>query len=259
MDAINAENKQGNITTHECRSIIKRLSLKPMYEGFKILILWLPEYLGNSGNILLKSLEEPPENTLFLLVAQNEEMILPTILARTQKTRIPRLSERDITERLVAAFGLGNEEANRLALLSEGNYNDAMKLMQSTENDYSREFIEWMRMCFALNMPAILKWVDAMAGTGRENQKSFLAYSIGLLRECLLNNKQLPELNRVLESEKDFVSKFSPFVNEGNIYDLIKHFNESHYFIERNAHPKILFFNLSLLIHELLKRENVMA
>ena len=259
MDAINAENKQGNITTHECRSIIKRLSLKPMYEGFKILILWLPEYLGNSGNILLKSLEEPPENTLFLLVAQNEEMILPTILSRTQMTRIPRLSERDITERLVAKFGLGNEEANRLALLSEGNYNDAMKLMQSTENDYSREFIEWMRMCFASNMPAILKWVDAMAGTGRENQKSFLAYSIGLLRECLLNNKQLPELNRVLESEKDFVSKFSPFVNEGNIYDLIKHFNESHYFIERNAHPKILLFNLSLLIHELLKRENVMA
>ena len=259
MEKLEADNKQGNISAHECRSILRKLSLKPMYEGYKILIMWMPEYLGKEGNILLKSLEEPPENTLFLLVAQDEEMLLPTILSRTQMTRIPRLGDEDVRQALMNTFSMSAEEANRIAMLADGNFNEALKLQKATENDYSQEFIEWMRICFALNMPAIIKWVDSMAGTGRENQKSFLLYSISLIRECLLMNKGLSSLNRVLESEKDFVKKFSPFVNEGNIYELIRHFNESHYYIERNAHPKILFFNLSLLIHELLKRESVIA
>ncbi len=259
MDCLDAENKQGNISATECRSILRRLTLKPMYEGFKILIMWLPEYLGTQGNILLKSLEEPPENTLYILVAENEELILPTILSRTQVIRVPRLKEEEITEKIMQVYGLKTDEAQRIAMLADGNYNEAQKLVQSTENDYSKEFIDWMRMCFVLNMPALLKWIDAMAATGRENQKGFLAYSIGLLRECLLKNKHLPVLNRALINDADFMQKFPTFIHEGNIYDLVKHFNESHYYIERNAHPKILFFNLSLLIHELLKRENIFA
>jgi DNA polymerase-3 subunit delta' len=172
---------------------------------------------------------------------------------------VPRLKEEEITEKIMQVYGLKTDEAQRIAMLADGNYNEAQKLVQSTENDYSKEFIDWMRMCFVLNMPALLKWIDAMAATGRENQKGFLAYSIGLLRECLLKNKHLPVLNRALINDADFMQKFPTFIHEGNIYDLVKHFNESHYYIERNAHPKILFFNLSLLIHELLKRENIFA
>jgi DNA polymerase-3 subunit delta' len=257
MDKLEAENKQGNITAHECRKIIHRLALKPMYEGFKILIIWMPEYFGKEGNILLKLLEEPPENTLFLLVAQNEEALLPTILSRTQMLRVTRLKDEDVRQALMNAYGLSMGDANRISMLAEGNYNTAQKLHEAVENNHSDEFINWMRLCFIQNVPALIKWVDNMAKTGRENQKSFLLYSISLTRECLLMNKQLGALNRVLDAEKDFVEKFSPYIHEGNIYELIKQFNESHYYIERNANPKILFFNLSLLINELLKKRGI--
>jgi DNA polymerase III subunit delta' len=254
MQTIDAENKQGNITAEECREIIKKLSLKPMYEGYKILIIWLPEYMGKEGNILLKTLEEPSENTLIILVAENEENILQTILSRTQLQRISHIGMKDLQEALMLKLNIKEDEAGRLAHLADGNFNNGLRLYAAEENNYTEEFIVWMRACFKPDMGAILKWVDAMATTGRENQKNFLRYSIGLLRECILANQGITRLNNLLDSEKDFVSKFSGFIGPGNITQLNEAFSTAHYHIERNAHPKILFFNLSLSVNELLQQ-----
>lgn len=259
MEKIGAENKQGNITAEECREIIKKLSLKPMYGGYKILLMWLPEYLGAQGNILLKIMEEPPENTLFLLVANDEEKIISTILSRTQMLRIPRLENKAIQNALTEKLGLDEDEAGRIAQLAEGNYNKALKMVQVGESNYTEEFVQWMRYCFKPDLPGIIKWVDGMAATGRENQKNFLKYGINMIRECLLLNRELPELTRLLESEKSFVQSFSQFIGENNIYELIEAFDKAHFYIERNAHPKILFFNLSLLVNELLLRQRQKA
>jgi len=254
MQIIEAENKQGNITAEECREIIKKLSLKPMYDGYKVLIIWLPEYMGKEGNILLKTLEEPSPKTLIILVAENEENILQTILSRTQLQRISGINFDDLQASLMKKLDQGADEAGRITHLSDGNYNTALRLFEAEENNYTEEFIKWMRACFKPDMPVVLKWVETMATTGRENQKNFLLYSIGILRECLLQNQGINQLNHLLESEKDFASKFSAWIGPDNIAELNEAFSTAHYHIERNAHPKILFFNLSLLVNEQLGR-----
>ncbi len=259
METIADENKQGNITAEEARDIIKRLSLKPMYEGFKIMLIWMPEKLGKEGNILLKILEEPPANTLFLLVAQDEQQILPTILSRTQIIRITSIESEELVKSLQEKLEMSAEEAGRIAYLAEGNFNMALQLSRDTTNNYTDDFITWMRICFKPDWPAIVKWVDNMAANGRENQKNFLVYGLRLLREAFLLNKNLPELTHLLSSEKEFITRFSPHIGQENITELSEAFSTAHYHIERNAHPKILFFNLSLQVNGLLQRHRQRA
>ena len=259
MDVLEAENKQGNITAEESRDIIRKLSLKPMYEGFKIMIIWLPEYMGKEGNILLKILEEPPAQTLFILVAENEELILPTILSRTQLIRVPRISDNDLAPALVKTLSISDDAAGRLCNMAEGNYNDALKLFKASENNYTEEFIQWMRLCYKADMGAIIKWADGMAGTGRENQKNFLIYGLNLLRECLIKGQNLDGMVRALETEKTFIENFSKLVSVHNIGGLANAFNTAHYYVERNANPKILLFNLSLQINGFLRQQQISA
>ena len=253
MGKLQAENKQGNITADECREIFKTLSLTPVYEGYKIQIIWMPEYMGNNGNRLLKLLEEPPAKTLFLLVAENEELILTTILSRTQKTYIPKIDNKSLRNEVVKRFEVGEDEAGRITFLASGNFRTAMRVYEAGENDYTQLFVDWMRLCYTQNGPGLIKWVDEIASAGRENQKHFLMYGINLYRECLLNGYNLSQISRVMENEKAFVANFSKFIHGKNIDGLVNALNTNHYHIERNAHPKILFFNLSLQISELLK------
>jgi DNA polymerase III subunit delta' len=259
MTAIDAENKQGNITAEECRDIIKKLSLKPLYDGYKILLMWMPEMLGKEGNILLKILEEPPANTLFILVAEDEKQLLPTIISRTQMLRVPAIASRMLQDALVERNQVDVEKASQIAHLAEGNYNDALKLINEVENDFTQAFIDWMRACFRPDMPVVLKWVDTMAGTGRESQKNFLLYSLRMIRESMLAGTRVPVLNHLSQSEYEFVQKFSAMIGEANAAELSAALSTAHYHIERNANPKILFFNLSLLINELLQRQKALA
>lgn len=223
------------------------------------MIIFLPEYMGKEGNFLLKTLEEPPQDTLFLLLAENEEKILPTILSRTQVLRIPLLSDKQISEALSDRLDLNTEDASRIAFLANGDFIQAIKLSENAENNYTEEFINWMRACLKPDMSFILKWVDELAGSGRENQKNFLIYSLNLLRESYLTKLNLRGLTRLLNSEKEFIEKFSPFIGESNIKEFEEAFSKVHFHIERNGNPKILFFNLSLFINELLQRQRLKA
>src|SRR5882757_4648902 len=144
LQFIGAENKQGNITAHECNDIIHKLSLKSFESGYKILIMWMPEYLGNEGNKLLKLIEEPPASTLFLLVAENESLVLQTILSRTQLVKIPLPETADIEQALLDRAGLGAEQARQVAVLCEGNYHEALQLIRHAEDDWQGILREWL-------------------------------------------------------------------------------------------------------------------
>src|SRR3984957_2494762 len=146
---LDAENKQANINIAECHQIIKKLSFKPFESVYKVLILWLPEYLDKEGNALLKIIEEPQPNTLFLLVAQNQDQILNTILSRTQLVKIPALSYDDIKNELMENYHQTEMAASEIAYLSNGNMTDALAMLQHENKSYHSLFVQWLRLCYA--------------------------------------------------------------------------------------------------------------
>src|ERR1700733_2899472 len=171
LQFIGAENKQGNITAQECNDINRKLSLKSFESGYKILILWMPEYLGNEGNKLLKLIEEPPADTLFLLVAENESLILPTILSRTQLVKVPLPETTEIARALVERSGLEAGQARQIAVLCEGNYHEALQLVRHADDDWQGVLREWLNAILKTGPVAQVKWIDEISKSGRERQK----------------------------------------------------------------------------------------
>ena len=253
INTISSENKQGNISMAECHDIIKRLSLKSYEGGYKIQIIWMAEHLGKNGNSLLKIIEEPPQKTLFIFIANNSELILNTIRSRTQSLLIPPILKKDITDKLVKDFNLSQTEAENIANIADGDFSEALRLYHKGKNEYSDMYIEWMRMCYKLDMTGIISWSNRMAGIGREQQKDFLRFCLRLTREALIYSNQTHEINYISEDEKNFLEKFSAFITNNNSDRIYKILNESYYHIERNASPKIIFFELSLQINKLLR------
>lgn len=250
---LHADNKQANINIAECHQIIKKLSLKPFEGGYKVLIMWLPEYLDKEGNTLLKIIEEPPQKTLFLLVAQSQDQILNTILSRTQLVKTGRLSDTDIEIFLMEKYQTAAEKARQIAYLAEGNLNTALQLLKEETNNNFEMLSDWFRMCFANRGPHLIDFVETAAKMGRENQKNFLRYGMNLLRECLLVLSDAQQLVNLPPAEKDFVKKFSSSINPAKAEALYNELEKAHYHIERNANPKILFLDVSLLFVKILK------
>jgi len=246
------ENKQANITIDECHSIIRTLSLKAFEGNYKIVIMWLPEFLGKSGNTLLKIIEEHAPNTLFIFVAYDKESILNTILSRTQIIPVTKLSFTDISTKLISDFNLTEDIASEIALLADGNYNEAVRLMNSESSAHFESFVKLMRACWYPNMIEVYQWVNENAEKGRENIKDFLLFAIRTIRESALIGFDLSKISKVREKENKFVFDFSSRLNQKNLQQLYEILNQAHYHIERNANPKILFFDLSLQIHKLI-------
>lgn len=252
-NSLDAENKQANINIAECHQILQKLSLKPFEGEYKVLIMWLPEYLDKEGNTLLKIIEEPPHKTLFLLVAQNQDQILSTILSRTQLVKIPALSDLEVENHLLNQ-GESPERAKTIAFLSEGNLASAQKLLKDMENDNFALFTNWMRICFGDKGPAILDFVETFSKSGRENQKAFLRYGIHFLRECILILSGAGNLVRLPEQEQTVAINFSQKVlSLGKAEAIIAELEQAHYHVERNANPKILFLDVSLQFVKILK------
>ncbi|MGY3054568.1 DNA polymerase-3 subunit delta' [Pedobacter sp. UYEF25] len=242
-----AANKQPNINIAECHDIIKKLSFKAFEAETKVLIMWLPEYLDKQGNALLKLIEEPPANTLFILVAQNQEQILTTILSRTQIIKIPKLTAAEITNYLIEEGGLLPQQAADYAFLADGNMVEAKGLVADVQNDHSGKFTEWLRNAFMNKVPTMIDFAEEASKWGRENQKNFLRFGINFLRECCLILGGADELVRLsplsLETAKKLSEKvLSLPMAEGVIAELEK----AHYHIERNGNPKIVFLDVSL-------------
>jgi DNA polymerase-3 subunit delta' len=250
---LDAENKQANINIAECHQIIKKLSFKPFESAYKILILWLPEYLDKEGNALLKIIEEPQPNTLFLLVAQNQDQILNTILSRTQLVKIPALTYEDIKNHLVNHHNQTDNAAAEIAYLSNGNLTEALAMLQQENKSYHTLFIQWLRLCFANKGIEIVTFVEQLAKMGRENQKNFLRYGISYMRECCLLMAGAGNLVHLPAAELETAQKMTGIMNISMAQAISAELEKAHYHVERNANPKILFLDVSLQIISFLK------
>ena len=257
---LDAENKQGIINAKESAEILRKLSLTTYESEFKIIIIWMPEKLHiTAANKLLKILEEPFDKTLFILVCENEDQILRTILSRTQLIKINKIADDDLTKTLREATNIPAEKTLKIVHMADGNYNTALQIINESDPDNEQDsdfnfsgFQKWMRACFKFEGIKILSWVDEISSQGREKQKNFLSYTLQLVRECLIFNYGQEQMVKLEGSELEFIKKFAPFINPGNAELFSEELSKAHYHIERNANPKILFFDLSFKINELL-------
>lgn len=252
-ERLDAQNKQPNINKAECMNILHRLSLKPFESEYKVMIIWLPEYLKQEGNRLLKTLEEPADKTLIILVAENQDQLLNTIVSRTQLLKIPALSQDEIRDYLLSTHDVSENKAGQAAYLSEGNLQTALALLREGENDKFRIFSDWMRMTFADRGAQIITFADEISKTGRESQKSLLRYGISMIRECIMVLSGAENLVYLPQAELDFVVNFSRQLDLAKAEALISELEKAHYHIERNANPKILFLDVSLQFVKILK------
>ena len=250
---LDAQNKQANINKAECMNILNRLTLKPFESEYKTMIVWLPEHLGNEGNRLLKTLEEPADKTLIILVAQNQDQILNTIISRTQLVKIPRLKDEDISKFLVEKKGVSEPKAASIAYLSEGNLTAALSFMHGEENDHLKMFQEWLQLSYRDNGNKIVDFTEKAAKLGRENQKNFLRYGINLIRESVLILSAAENLVHLPQAELEFITNFSKVINLAKAEAIVAELEKAHYHIERNANPKILFLDVSLQFIKILK------
>ena len=257
LQFIGAENKQGNITAEECNDIIHKLSLKSFESGYKILIMWMPEYLGNEGNKLLKLIEEPAANTLFLLVAENESLILPTILSRTQLVKMPLPEAADIEKALLEKSGLEPIQARQIAILCEGNYHEALQLIRHADDDWQGVLREWLNAILKNGPIAQVKWIEEISKSGRERQKQFLRYFNHLLEQAI-RLRYLAE-NQILipDAEKDFAARLNKIADIGQQQAIIEELDKAAYYIERNAHVKMLFHALTIKLYHILAEKQL--
>ena len=268
-EEIGAENKQGIIPQSEAQEIIRKLSLKAYGNGYKVVIIWQPEKMNTvAANKLLKLLEEPPTETVFLLVSDHPEQLLSTILSRVQTIRVPRLEEETITKGLVAE-GVELSKAQDIARIAKGSYLDARKKAEAQEIEQQElsDFIALFRDAYTvgvLNNPQkkyeslkrLRQWSFEMAGIGREKQKHFLQYAQQQVRENYIRNLAQPELNYQMEDERDFSVKFAPFIHNGNVEAIMNQLDLAERQIEQNGNAKFIFFDLCLQMIVLIKKPN---
>lgn len=255
-DCITKENKVLQLPVAEADYIMKRLSLKSFEGGYRFLILWLPEYLGQgTANKLLKTIEEPPANTLFFFVSNNSERILTTILSRVQTLLIPKLHDEDILHYL-SERGVEGSIAHSITHYVDGNFWRARLLAFSEDPNlfFSTQFIQWMRMCFKKDMASIVRWADEMHKLTREEQKDFLMYALDQVRQNLVLNYAGVDLARMNAQEAEFSVKFSPFINERNSEDLMHLIEDAHRDIGGNVSSKLVLTDLSVKVHYQLKK-----
>lgn len=255
FNEISAENKQPVIGSDEAGEILRKLSYTSFEGQYKILLMWLPEKMNiDAANKILKVLEEPTDNTIFLLVSHQPDQLLSTILSRVQQVPLARLSNEEIARSLQANHGKSKEEAEQIALLADGNFNEALRMLEEDTlgEDLTNHFQNFMRLAFSFDFAKVQSWVEENSGMGREKHKRFFQYGLEVFRDCLMYNYGNRDLVRLNGAERSFLEKFAPFVNQKNYEKLIEEFNSNYYYIERNANPKILFMDLFIKCNALI-------
>jgi DNA polymerase-3 subunit delta' len=254
MQHIGAENKQGIISKDESRQLVKMVSLKAFEGAYKIVVIWLPELMHPSAaNALLKLLEEPPAQTLFLLVSQSAEKLLATITSRTQIVRVRNFTEQEVIAYLQQKFNSDGTATYQVAQLAEGNLNAAAKLTSEISSDYFTFFTDWMRHCYSYKFGELIDMSDKFQTLGRENQKNFLLYALNLFRKVMLFGVDDSLISFLPPAELGFVQNFSKVITEANAGQLAEELNQAHYHIERNANPKMVFVDSSIQIARYLR------
>jgi DNA polymerase-3 subunit delta' len=262
---LDVDNKQGQIGVEEALKIVKSLALKSYEGGHKIMLIWMAEKMNiAAANKLLKLIEEPPEKTVFILIAEDEEQIINTIRSRCQVLHFPPLAEDAITEALVKNYHIETSVATKIAHQANGNYNKACDLIYQDSEDiqFEKWFILWVRSAFKAkgNKSAIhdlISWSEEIAKTGRETQKKFLNFCLNYFRQALLLNYKATELVYLEPKSESFkLENFAPFVHDSNILEISDEIQDAIYHIERNGNSKIILTDLSIKLTRLLHKKS---
>ena len=257
LNEMDAENGQAIIYAKESDEITRKLSLKSSEGGYKITLVWLPEKMHEvCANKLLKLLEEPPEKTVFLLISEAPEMILSTILSRTQRFNIHGIEEGDMAKALQERFGVQPADSEAIAHLANGNFIKALETIHlNKENESFFElFISLMRLSYQRKIREMKQWSEQLAGMGREQQKNFLEYCQRMIRENFIYNLHRKEMNYMTPREQEFATRFAPFVNERNVMGITDELSEAQIHIEQNVNARMVFFDFALKMIVLLKQ-----
>ena len=261
---LGVENKQGQISVYEAQEIVKSLSLKAYEGGFKVMIIWMAEKMNiAAANKLLKLIEEPPKNTVFILIAEDEENIIQTIRSRCQSLHFPPLSEADISRGLMERENCQEASAKKIAHQANGDYTKAIHILKKNAGDEQFEawFISWIRSAFKAkgNKSTVLElvaWSEEIAALGRETQKSFLLYCIDFFRQSLLLNYKAKDLVYLEPATEKFkLENFAPFVHGNNIMEITDALEKAIYHIERNGNAKIILTDLSIKLTRFLHKK----
>jgi DNA polymerase-3 subunit delta' len=264
LSSLGIAKKQGNIKVDEALEIVKKLSLKSYEGGYKIIIIWMADTMNTDcANKILKLVEEPPKNTVLLLLTEKEELILNTIRSRCQKLDFPLLSEAQISKQLIDIQHIDPTKAQNISRLAQGDYDKALQLLDDDSDDglFEQWFLTWVRNAFLAKgnkkaIQALLKWSDDLAKEGRETQKKFLSYCIEFFRQALLKNYGAESLVFFKAHDAKFdLNKFAPFVHQNNIFEITEQLQDAAYHIERNGNAKIIFADLSIKLTRLIHKK----
>lgn len=255
VEAIDDKGRKPIIGTEESQNILKKLRLKSFEGEYKIMLIWMAEEMNETcSNKLLKILEEPPENTLFFLLCENIDRMLPTIISRTQLLRFPQIDHTNMSSALMEKHNLHLTEADALAHFCEGNWNVASEMIKngSLNQDLREIFIEGFRYAYKKDVLGMMNWANRVANFGKEDQKSFLSYGLHMFRQSVLYNYTQDKLVKLSDEEMKFLVNFSKFITGNNLEGLTNLFSDAHYEIDRNANQKILFTDLIFQVMKLI-------
>lgn len=249
MTFMNAENQQASIFEAESDRLMRKLNLKASLGGNKVSLIWLPERMNlTSANKLLKLLEEPPVKTFFLLVCERPELLLETIRSRVQVFAVTRIEEDAVAKALTERQGIGEEDAQRIARIANGNWMKALEEIDAdNENkEFFTLFVALMRKAYSKDVKGLKAWSQAVADFGREKQKRLIAYLMQMVRENFMYNFHSPQLCYMTRDEENFARKFAPFINERNVLLFQDRLQLMMRDISQNANGKLQFFNFAL-------------
>ncbi|PCJ80363.1 MAG: DNA polymerase III subunit delta [Bacteroidetes bacterium] len=258
LNKIGADRKQLFISVDEALEINRKLGLKSFHGGYKILIFWLPETMRvDTANKMLKLIEEPTDKTVIIFVSEKANRLLPTILSRLQTVHIPKLKEIEATNGISIITGVSTDKAAEWAHITDANIAAAIRLSRvGSETPDLQLFSNWMRSCWARDGEGIMNGANEFASLGREGQKKFLSYGLHMIRQCILGNYGVNSLVRLTEGEQSFLSKFQRFIHEKNVVALSAFVEDAHKDIASNVNAKVVFFDLSIKLHTLLRIES---
>ena len=249
LQCMGVENQQSLINVAEANNIITKLASVSSQGGYRVVIVWLAEQMNQEcANKLLKILEEPPSQTVFILTANNPERMLSTILSRTQRIDFPPLQTSELTDALQRFNGLQPDDALMVARAAAGSYTQALAqvTMNADDAQFFDLFVLFMRLCYMRKIKDLHEWSVQLSQWGREKQKAFLQYAQRLVRENFMYNFRNPELNYMNKQETDFAVNFARFINERNVIGIMDEISAAQRDIEQNVSAIMVFFDFSL-------------
>ncbi len=262
IDSIGTGKLQGSIYTRESQEIIRKLSMKTYEAEYKVMVIWMVEMLNiSSANKLLKIIEEPPPKTIFLMVSETPDKLLKTILSRTQMIQTQKINNQELSQALIANYDISQDEAVSITRLANGSYLKAETVLKSGHGDMRNFelFSQLMRLSYGTKIIELNAWVGEMVALGREKQKVFLIYALGLLRDNFMLNlvpDKQSQLVFLAQKELEFSQKFATFIHKKNIKFLNNELTKAYQHIERNGSDKIILLDMALKIVKLLRIKN---